>query len=110
MPTKVVQTEYPLIDADPHASRVVRYFRPSDYAFWAGTTAAFPAALYGLGKWCPSAAMLSDVLFRDGRSHWSKNAGAIEVRGLLGFHRWFPYGLPEVEQCVYIIAIASSVC
>ncbi|KJA28126.1 hypothetical protein HYPSUDRAFT_197659 [Hypholoma sublateritium FD-334 SS-4] len=48
MPTKVIQTEYPLIDADPHASRVVRYFRPSDYAFWAGTTAAFPAALYGL--------------------------------------------------------------
>ncbi|EKM81822.1 NUXM, NADH-ubiquinone oxidoreductase 21 kDa subunit [Agaricus bisporus var. burnettii JB137-S8] len=37
---------YPLIDADPHAARVVRYFRPSDYAFWAGATAAFPAALY----------------------------------------------------------------
>ncbi|KDR80594.1 hypothetical protein GALMADRAFT_240924 [Galerina marginata CBS 339.88] len=46
MLNKVVKTEYPLIDADPHASRVIRYFRPSDYAAWAGTTAAFPAALY----------------------------------------------------------------
>ncbi|KAF8967675.1 NUXM, NADH-ubiquinone oxidoreductase subunit [Flammula alnicola] len=46
MPNRVLETPYPLIDADPHASRVIRYFRPSDYAFWASTTAAFPAALY----------------------------------------------------------------
>ncbi|KAJ8591782.1 NUXM, NADH-ubiquinone oxidoreductase subunit [Rhizopogon salebrosus TDB-379] len=46
MPNKVVTTPYPLIDADPHASRVVRYFRSSDYATWAAGTAAFPAALY----------------------------------------------------------------
>ncbi|TDL24032.1 hypothetical protein BD410DRAFT_786750 [Rickenella mellea] len=46
MPNKVVETPYPLIDADPHASRVIRYFRPSDYAMIAGGTAAFPAALY----------------------------------------------------------------
>lgn len=110
MPTKVIQTEYPLIDADPHATRVVRYFRPSDYAFWAGTTAAFPAALYGLGKWCPFGVMFSDVLFRDGRPDWSKHAGTFEARGILGFHRWFPYGLPEVKQCVYFMAIASPVC
>ncbi|KIK08947.1 hypothetical protein K443DRAFT_671996 [Laccaria amethystina LaAM-08-1] len=45
MPNKVIETPYPLIDADPHASRVIRYFRPSDYAFWAGATGAFPAAL-----------------------------------------------------------------
>ena len=49
MPNKVVETPYPLIDADPHASRVVRYFRPSDYAVWAGSTVAFPAALYAWG-------------------------------------------------------------
>jgi len=49
MPSKVVETPYPLIDADPHASRVIRYFRPSDYASWAGATAAFPAALYVWG-------------------------------------------------------------
>ncbi|TFK39941.1 NADH-ubiquinone oxidoreductase complex I, 21 kDa subunit-domain-containing protein [Crucibulum laeve] len=46
MPQKVIETPFPLIDADPHASRVVRYFRPSDYAFWAGATAGFPSALY----------------------------------------------------------------
>ncbi|KAF8909318.1 NUXM, NADH-ubiquinone oxidoreductase subunit [Gymnopilus junonius] len=46
MVNKVVKTEYPLIDADPHASRVIRYFRPSDYAVWAGLTAGFPSALY----------------------------------------------------------------
>jgi len=46
MPNKVVETPYPLIDADPHASRVVTYMRPSDYAVWAGVTGAFPAALY----------------------------------------------------------------
>ena len=49
MPNKVVETPYPLIDADPHASRVISYFRPSDYATWAGATAAFPAALYFWG-------------------------------------------------------------
>jgi hypothetical protein len=49
MPNKVVETPYPLIDADPHALRVIRYFRPSDYATWAGATAAFPAAIYAWG-------------------------------------------------------------
>lgn len=49
MPEKVVETPYPLIDADPHASRVMRYMRPSDLAAWAGATAAFPAALYFWG-------------------------------------------------------------
>jgi NADH-ubiquinone oxidoreductase complex I, 21 kDa subunit len=50
MPDKVVETPYPLIDADPHFTRVVRYMRPSDYAVWAGATAAFPSALYLWGK------------------------------------------------------------
>ena len=49
MANKVVETPYPLVDADPHASRVVRYMRPSDYAVWAGVTGAFPAALYCWG-------------------------------------------------------------
>lgn len=35
---------------DPHAKRVIRYMRPSDYAVWAGATATFPALLYGYGK------------------------------------------------------------
>lgn len=57
MPQKVTETPYPLIDADPHASRVVRYFRPSDYAVWAVGTAAFPSALY---LWGMSCRLLSD--------------------------------------------------
>ncbi|KZT10046.1 uncharacterized protein LAESUDRAFT_469834 [Laetiporus sulphureus 93-53] len=46
MPQKVVETPYPPIDADPHAFRVVRYMRLSDYGAWAAATGAFPAALY----------------------------------------------------------------
>jgi len=59
MPEKIVETPYPLIDSDPHASRVVRYFRPSDYAAWAGATAAFPSALYFWGTPTLSALFLS---------------------------------------------------
>ena len=40
---------FPLIDADPHAKRVVKYFRGSDYALWAAGTAAAPAAVYAFG-------------------------------------------------------------
>ncbi|PWN48651.1 hypothetical protein IE53DRAFT_333322 [Violaceomyces palustris] len=46
MPLKQVETPYPLIDADPHFRRVVSNFRRSDYATWAGATAAFPGAIY----------------------------------------------------------------
>ncbi|GJJ11021.1 hypothetical protein Clacol_005250 [Clathrus columnatus] len=44
MLSKEIKTPYPLIDQDPHFTRVVRYFRPSDYATLAGATAAFPGA------------------------------------------------------------------
>ncbi|KAJ7035609.1 NADH-ubiquinone oxidoreductase complex I, 21 kDa subunit-domain-containing protein [Mycena alexandri] len=40
-------TRYPLIDQDPHASRVIRYMRPSDFATWAAMTLGTPAAFYG---------------------------------------------------------------
>ncbi|EPQ56442.1 hypothetical protein GLOTRDRAFT_40336 [Gloeophyllum trabeum ATCC 11539] len=46
MPQKVVETPFPLIDADPHAGRVIRYMRPSDFAAWGAMTAGFPGALY----------------------------------------------------------------
>ena len=49
-PQKVVSTPYRLLDADPHASRVISYMRPSDYAVWGGATAAAPAALYLWGE------------------------------------------------------------
>ncbi|GAA5922520.1 hypothetical protein JCM21900_004636 [Sporobolomyces salmonicolor] len=41
-------TPFPLIDADPHFSRVIRNFRTTDYAVWAAGTAVAPAAIYGL--------------------------------------------------------------
>jgi hypothetical protein len=70
MPSKVVETPYPLIDADPHASRVISYFRPSDYAVWLGATGAFPAALYfwGMFPLVISSSTFS-CLCRNGRSH-----------------------------------------
>ncbi|KAF9054449.1 NADH-ubiquinone oxidoreductase complex I, 21 kDa subunit-domain-containing protein [Panaeolus papilionaceus] len=62
MPQKVVTTEYPLIDSDPHASRVISYFRPSDYAVWAAATGAFPAALYFWDMADPSKVKLRPTL------------------------------------------------
>jgi hypothetical protein len=49
MPITDTARPYPLIDADPHFGRVVRYMRPSDYAVWAGAAAAGPAVLYLYG-------------------------------------------------------------
>jgi hypothetical protein len=46
MPQKVVNAPYPLIDADPHFTRVVRYMRPSDYTTWVGATALGPTIFY----------------------------------------------------------------
>ena len=43
-----LSTPFPLLDADPHAGRVIRYFRPSDYALWATGTAIAPIAIYSL--------------------------------------------------------------
>ncbi|KAF4469500.1 NADH-ubiquinone oxidoreductase 21 kDa subunit [Fusarium albosuccineum] len=52
--SKVIQTDYPLIDNDPHFKRVVRYARTSDYAAGAAAAAFAPAALYALEKFAPS--------------------------------------------------------
>ncbi len=49
MPQKEIVTPYPLIDADPYAGRVIRYMRPSDYAYIVGGGALAPALLYGYG-------------------------------------------------------------
>lgn len=45
MPVKELVTPYPVIDIDPHFTRVVRYFRPEDYALWGGAAAAGPLML-----------------------------------------------------------------
>ncbi|PWN19935.1 hypothetical protein BCV69DRAFT_249854, partial [Microstroma glucosiphilum] len=49
-----LQTPHKQIDADPHFKRVVSYFRPSDYVFWGGATAAFPSSLYLMEMWDPT--------------------------------------------------------
>ncbi|ORY32113.1 NADH-ubiquinone oxidoreductase complex I, 21 kDa subunit-domain-containing protein [Naematelia encephala] len=43
MPIQDVEHPYPLIDSDPHFSRVIRYMRPVDLGIWAGVTAFMPA-------------------------------------------------------------------
>ncbi|GBC07645.1 hypothetical protein RclHR1_00760015 [Rhizophagus clarus] len=48
--TEPNKIEYPVIDIDPHFNRVVRYFRPSDYAVWAGVTATGPAFMLMMEK------------------------------------------------------------
>lgn len=86
---KTISTPYPLIDGDPHASRVVRYFRLSDWATWAAATAAFPAALYLWGT-------LSLILPYDNSIHLYgliektdptqlKMRASLRLGGLLGF-------------------------
>ncbi|KAJ7746830.1 NADH-ubiquinone oxidoreductase complex I, 21 kDa subunit-domain-containing protein [Mycena maculata] len=49
-PAREGKHKYPLIDSDPHASRVLRYMRPSDYAIWAAYTAGTPAVFWGWEK------------------------------------------------------------
>ncbi|KAF9353134.1 hypothetical protein BGX26_009088 [Mortierella sp. AD094] len=50
-----IRTEYPVIDSDPHFSRVVRYMRGSDYVAWGGLTVAGPGILLALERIRPSA-------------------------------------------------------
>ncbi|SCZ87476.1 BZ3500_MvSof-1268-A1-R1_Chr2-2g04942 [Microbotryum saponariae] len=49
-----LKTPYTVLDTDPHATRVIKYMRPADYAVWAGMTAAAPLAFYGLELADPS--------------------------------------------------------
>ncbi|CAM0141364.1 hypothetical protein VKS41_003929 [Umbelopsis sp. WA50703] len=78
MPVKDVETPYPVIDKDPHFFRVVRYFRPTDYAAWAVGTAAAPAILLGFEKMNPS-----------GPAKAMK--GPLRIAGLLGAFGGFLY-------------------
>ncbi|KAJ9132329.1 NADH-ubiquinone oxidoreductase complex I, subunit 21kD [Pleurostoma richardsiae] len=54
IPSKVVKTDYPLIDNDPHFKRVIRYARPSDYAHGVVAAAAGPGLLLAMEKFAPS--------------------------------------------------------
>ncbi|OCF35775.1 hypothetical protein I317_05182 [Kwoniella heveanensis CBS 569] len=73
MPLKQTVQPYPLIDADPHFSRVVRYMRPSDYVTWAGATAAGPGLLWAFEKADPT------------RSTKASLRSALRLTGWLGF-------------------------
>ncbi|KAL2209572.1 NADH-ubiquinone oxidoreductase [Sarocladium strictum] len=52
--SKVAQTEFPLIDNDPHFKRVVGYARPSDYLAGGIAAAAGPGLMLAMEKFQPS--------------------------------------------------------
>ncbi|ATY62182.1 NADH-ubiquinone oxidoreductase [Cordyceps militaris] len=77
--SKIVQTDYPLIDNDPHFKRVVGYARRGDYIA-GGLAAAFaPAALYTMEKFAPS---------HVGRGGFAK---AMRLAGFVGLAGGFLY-------------------
>ncbi|KAK2852166.1 hypothetical protein FQN49_005304 [Arthroderma sp. PD_2] len=47
VPPKLIKTDYPLLDSDPHIRRVFGYARTSDYLFGAGVAAVSPL-LFGI--------------------------------------------------------------
>ncbi|MCJ1477210.1 hypothetical protein MMC13_005881 [Lambiella insularis] len=54
VPTKTLDTPYPLIDNDPHFRRVVRYARPSDYVAAGAIGVAGPATMLIWERIAPS--------------------------------------------------------
>ncbi|GAA5848873.1 hypothetical protein JCM8547_006373 [Rhodosporidiobolus lusitaniae] len=43
-----LNTPFPVIDVDPHFSRVLSYMRPADLAVWGAAAGAAPAVIYGM--------------------------------------------------------------
>ncbi|KAJ5895475.1 hypothetical protein N7495_007166 [Penicillium taxi] len=54
VPSKRANTDYPLIDSDPHLRRVFGYARPSDYAVAGGAAAVSPLAFWIMERVSPS--------------------------------------------------------
>ncbi|KAF7511599.1 hypothetical protein GJ744_004187 [Endocarpon pusillum] len=54
IPPKRVNTDYPVIDTDPHWRRAFRYARREDWAFGAGIGAMGPAFMLATERWAPS--------------------------------------------------------
>jgi len=79
MPIKEITTPYPLVDADPHFSRVVRYMRPSDAACIVGGTSLAPALLYAWERVDRSVASRR------------QNVPALRLAGFLGLAAGFLY-------------------
>ncbi|KAH8907679.1 hypothetical protein BR93DRAFT_926707 [Coniochaeta sp. PMI_546] len=75
VPSKTLQTDYPLIDNDPHFTRVIRYARPSDYAHGLVAAAAGPGLLLTMEKFAPS------HVGKGGFASAMRLAGAIGIGG-----------------------------
>ncbi|KAJ5806958.1 hypothetical protein N7474_010550 [Penicillium riverlandense] len=54
VPPKRANTDYPLIDSDPHLRRVFGYARPSDYAVAGGMASVSPIAFWVMERVSPS--------------------------------------------------------
>ena len=100
-------TDYPLIDADPHFGRVVRYFRPSDYGVIVASTAAIPA---GFIVWSEHMRITQElVLISSGRRPyrpWSDWKEA-KCRSWTCCYRWalwrLPARLPKLVEWVMTV-------
>ncbi|KAI1391864.1 NADH-ubiquinone oxidoreductase 21 kDa subunit [Hypoxylon trugodes] len=79
IPSKVVKSEFPLIDNDPHFKRVVGYARPSDYIHGTVAAAAGPGLLWLMERFAPSHA---------GRGGFAR---AMRLTGVLGVCGGFIY-------------------
>ncbi|KAI1841459.1 hypothetical protein JX265_001473 [Neoarthrinium moseri] len=93
VPSKVLKTDYPLIDNDPHFKRVIGYARPSDYAWGLGMAAGGPGALLLMEKFAPS------HVGRGGFARAMRLAGVIgAIGGFLYFYQQSTfrfYGMSE---------------
>ncbi|CEJ89544.1 Putative NADH-ubiquinone oxidoreductase 21 kDa subunit [[Torrubiella] hemipterigena] len=78
--SKVVQTQYPLIDSDPHFKRVVGYARKEDYIYGAAAAAAAPTAMLAMEKFAPS---------HVGRGGFAKAMRLTGAIGLIGGFLYF---------------------
>ncbi|KAF3927516.1 hypothetical protein AA313_de0201871 [Arthrobotrys entomopaga] len=67
VPPKKINHPYPLIDNDPYFTRVLRYFRPSDYAVLGLSTVGAPGA-YLLMDYCSPSYMGRTALMSGART------------------------------------------
>lgn len=91
---KQIESQYPLIDSDPHFRRVVQYFRPSDYWTMGGLTLLFPGLL-GLME-------LSDPA----RKRGNFSAG-LKLAGFLGLCGGFLYAYQR-STCAYLTFVLTE--
>lgn len=71
------QSDYELIDSDPHFNRVISYFRGSDVGLWAASTVAFPVSLVAWERLEPVAGAF--------KAPSKVPGGALRAATLLGF-------------------------